>query len=65
MNGCYAHLFVWSVAAYMYDNVDEQRKERLSGKTLCLAGVHGNATQYRHYDVHSLYGYFQTKTSLR
>ena len=53
-----------TVAAYMYDNVDEQRLERLSGKTICLTGVHGASGQHRHYDVHSLYGYFQTKTSL-
>ncbi|XP_013421015.1 sucrase-isomaltase, intestinal [Lingula anatina] len=38
---------------------------RLSDKTLCMIGVQQSADrEYRHYDVHSLYGWSQTEPTL-
>ncbi|CAB3369876.1 Hypothetical predicted protein [Cloeon dipterum] len=34
--------------------------DRLSDKTICLANTQGENGTYRHYDVHSLYGYTET-----
>ena len=50
------------VAAYLYDN--ENEKKPLPDKTLCMNGVQGDQGQYRHYDVHSLYGWSQTPITL-
>jgi maltase-glucoamylase len=33
---------------------------RLSDKTICLSSAQGDGGIYRHYDVHSLYGYSET-----
>ncbi|KAK7100862.1 hypothetical protein V1264_023730 [Littorina saxatilis] len=50
------------LAAYMYDNADNPRT--LADKTVCMNGVQGDRGQYRHYDVHSLYGWSQTAPTL-
>ena len=50
------------MAAYAWDN--DQRRGRLSDKTLCMNAVHGNNNEYNHYDVHSLYGYSETPITL-
>ncbi|GBM96247.1 Maltase-glucoamylase, intestinal, partial [Araneus ventricosus] len=43
----------------------ESGSERLSKMTLCMESVHDNgAISYRHYDVHSLYGWSQTQPTL-
>ncbi|XP_064476914.1 maltase-glucoamylase-like isoform X2 [Ornithodoros turicata] len=34
-------------------------KNRLRDKTICMVGVQGDRNQYRHYDVHNLYGWSQ------
>ncbi|XP_071117585.1 maltase-glucoamylase-like isoform X2 [Haliotis cracherodii] len=49
-------------AAYGHDGTV---KARLSDKTICLSTVQGDADQFRHYDVHSLYGWSQTEPTLR
>ncbi|XP_050403277.1 maltase-glucoamylase [Patella vulgata] len=49
-------------AAYKHDNKD--RAERISSKTICLSTVQGENGEYRHYDVHSLYGWSQTLPTL-
>ncbi|XP_041359340.1 maltase-glucoamylase, intestinal-like [Gigantopelta aegis] len=49
-------------AAYNYDNSD--RKGRLSDKTLCMVSRQGQHDEYKHYDVHSLYGWSQTRPTL-
>lgn len=41
-----------AATAYGADN-------RLSDKTICMAGIQGDQKSYRHYDVHSLYGWSQ------
>lgn len=45
-------------AAYRYDAWD--KKARLSQKTLCLVGLQKDGA-YRHYDVHNLYGLYESK----
>ncbi|XP_046544792.1 LOW QUALITY PROTEIN: sucrase-isomaltase, intestinal-like [Haliotis rubra] len=50
-------------AAYGHDG--SGKKARLSDKTTCLSTVQGESDQYRHYDVHSLYGWSQTQPTLR
>ncbi|XP_040513111.1 maltase-glucoamylase, intestinal isoform X2 [Gallus gallus] len=42
------------------------REEGLAYKTLCMEGVHilADGTELRHYDVHNLYGWSQTKPTL-
>ncbi|GFO05071.1 lysosomal alpha-glucosidase protein [Plakobranchus ocellatus] len=45
-------------ACYRFDS--ESRKARLSDKTLCMGTIQGESNQYKHYDVHSLYGWSQT-----
>ncbi|PVD23121.1 hypothetical protein C0Q70_16384 [Pomacea canaliculata] len=52
-----------TAAAYSYDT--PIRSARLSDKTLCLTSVQGQQNQYRHYDVHNLYGWSQTPSTLR
>lgn len=51
-----------SMAAFQSD--DETTLHRLSDKTICMASVQGDRNQYRHYDVHSLYGLSQSKPTL-
>ncbi|XP_076462037.1 sucrase-isomaltase, intestinal-like [Babylonia areolata] len=50
-------------AAFGFDT--PSRRGRLSDKTLCLSAVQGQHHQYRHYDVHSLYGWSQTEPTLQ
>ena len=50
------------MAAYLYDT--ENVKKPLPDKTLCMNGVQGDQGQYRHYDVHSLYGWRQAPITL-
>ena len=49
-------------AAYVFDNKDT--KIRISDKTICMVATQGNNAEYRHYDVHSLYGWSQTQPTL-
>ncbi|KAK3872832.1 hypothetical protein Pcinc_022087 [Petrolisthes cinctipes] len=39
--------------------------KRLSDKTLCMVARQGEDRQYRHYDVHNLYGWSQTQPTLQ
>ncbi|XP_025110817.1 maltase-glucoamylase, intestinal-like [Pomacea canaliculata] len=50
------------LAAYAYDSKD--RRALLSDKTLCMNAVQGERGEFRHYDVHSLYGWSQTAPTL-
>lgn len=50
------------LAAYLYDS--ETQKTMISQKTLCMVGLQGDQGQYRHYDVHNLYGWSQTPSTL-
>lgn len=45
-------------AAYLHDSPG--KPARLSDKTICMSAVQGDSGQFRHYDVHSLYGYSET-----
>ncbi|CAL1275533.1 unnamed protein product [Larinioides sclopetarius] len=48
-----------------YNPLKESGSERLSKMTLCMESVHDSGTlSYRHYDVHSLYGWSQTQPTL-
>ncbi|CAG5120605.1 unnamed protein product [Candidula unifasciata] len=49
-------------AAYRFDS--SSRPARLSDKTICMSTVQGDQDQYRHYDVHSIYGWSQTDATL-
>lgn len=49
-----------TVAAYHWDN--DEKYARLSDKTLCMQGVHLDGQL--HYNVHNLYGHYQTIASL-
>lgn len=40
-------------AAYLYG-------KKLSDKTLCMAGLQGEKNEYSHFDVHNLYGYYES-----
>jgi alpha-glucosidase (family GH31 glycosyl hydrolase) len=52
-----------------YENVDikasfvhtskDKPINQLSDKTLCMSAVQGENDEYKHFDVHSLYGYMQ------
>ncbi|UJR12095.1 hypothetical protein I4U23_016273 [Adineta vaga] len=56
-------------AVFHYDE-SMNRTSRLSDRTLCMAAVQGeinsnvDKAMYRHYDVHSLYGWSETKPTL-
>ncbi|CAF1330225.1 unnamed protein product, partial [Rotaria sordida] len=56
-------------AAFRYDET-MNRTGRLSDRTLCMTALQGEIDpgtgipKYRHYDVHSLYGWSQTKPTL-
>ena len=51
-----------TVAAFVYDNAD--KKTMISEKTICMRAVQGDGDIYKHYDVHSLYGWSQTEPTL-
>lgn len=60
-----SNIFIKSLrtkAAYRYDQ--NGKPARLSQKTLCMVGVQKDGI-YRHYDVHNLYGYFESKHTLK
>lgn len=38
---------------------------RISDKTLCMIGVQGEKNEFKHYDVHNLYGWSQTEPTLK
>ena len=40
-------------------------RKRISDKTLCMVSLQGESDQYKHYDVHNLYGWSQTEPTLR
>lgn len=42
-------------ASYLYEN-----NKKLSQKTICMTGLHGENNEYKHFDVHNLYGYFES-----
>jgi alpha-glucosidase (family GH31 glycosyl hydrolase) len=42
----------------MYKN---NNNNKLSDKTLCMTGLHGDKNDLVHFDVHNLYGYMQSK----
>lgn len=50
------------MAAFAFDSTD--RRAKLSDKTLCMNGVQGETGQYRHYDVHNLYGWSEATATL-
>lgn len=52
-----------TMAAFVYDK--EDKKILISDKTICMVAKQGNNEEYNHYDVHSLYGWSQTETTLR
>lgn len=60
-------LFFFAVEenAFMFDDDNLiLKKARLSQKTICMISRHGEGeTSYYHYDVHSLYGYTQSKST--
>ena len=37
---------------------------RMSDKTICMINLQGEKDEYKHYDVHNLYGLTQSKTTL-
>ncbi len=37
---------------------------RLSDKTICMRTLQGENDEYKHYDVHNLYGWSQSKPTL-
>ena len=51
-----------TMAAFVYD--DKKRLAQISDKTVCMAGRQGENGKYKHYDVHSLYGWSQIKSTL-
>lgn len=51
-----------TMAAFVYDR--EDRKIRISDKTICMVAKQGNNGEYNHYDVHSLYGWSQSPSTL-
>ena len=56
---------LFSVAAYVHDNAQDGQT-RLSSKTICMVAVQGETdSEYRHYDVHNLYGWSQTPPTLQ
>ena len=37
-----------------------KKGNRLSDKTMCMSACHGENCEYKHYDVHNLYGLAET-----
>ncbi|CAL1275534.1 unnamed protein product [Larinioides sclopetarius] len=49
-----------------YNPLKDSGSDRISHMTLCMDSVHDDgSTSYRHYDVHSLYGWSQTQITLQ
>jgi hypothetical protein len=40
-------------------------KERISDKTLCMRGLQGESDEFIHYNVHNLYGWSQSRPTLK
>lgn len=38
--------------------------EQIGVKTICMSAIQGEHGEFRHYDVHSLYGWSETKPTL-
>ena len=49
-----------SIIAQPFGNV-----KRMSDKTLCMIARQGENDEYKHYDVHNLFGWSQTEPTLR
>ncbi|XP_067946524.1 sucrase-isomaltase, intestinal-like [Watersipora subatra] len=66
----------WNLKCDMYNNWENPpyktkachiypgELRNLSDKTICMAGLQGENNEYRHYDVHNLYGWSQTEPTL-
>ncbi|KAK3096704.1 hypothetical protein FSP39_002561 [Pinctada imbricata] len=52
-----------TMAAYGHDNKADGMT-RLSSKTICMVATQGNENEFKHYDVHSLYGWSQSGPTL-
>ena len=39
--------------------------KRISDKTMCMIGLQGENDEFKHYDVHNLYGWSQTEPTLQ
>ena len=49
-----------------FDSLDQQGfNEPLTAKTICMDAVQGEKHEYRHYDVHSLYGWSESVATQR
>ncbi|KAL3869416.1 hypothetical protein ACJMK2_042100, partial [Sinanodonta woodiana] len=53
-----------TMASFAYDDQAKNRTAMLSDKTICMAARQGHNNEYMHYDVHSLYGWSQTLSTL-
>lgn len=61
-------MLLLTVAAYVYDSEAKAANRsgaRLSDKTICMISVQGESAEYKHYDVHNLYGASQTLPTLK
>ncbi|XP_053395701.1 maltase-glucoamylase-like [Mercenaria mercenaria] len=52
-------------AGYGFDDEGKGFEGRLSDKTICMVSRQGNNGEYRHYDVHSLYGWSEAPSTLK
>lgn len=52
-------------AAYGFDDKTKSFEGRLSDKSICMISRQGKDGEYRHYDVHSLYGWSEAPPTLR
>lgn len=50
---------VMTKSRYLYEKKPGE-KVKLSQKTLCMTGLQGENNEYKHYDVHNLYGYYES-----
>ncbi|XP_060598146.1 sucrase-isomaltase, intestinal-like [Ruditapes philippinarum] len=58
----YEHPPYRTMAAFAYDH--EGKETMISDKTVCMRALQGDGGKYKHYDVHSLYGWSQTEPTL-
>lgn len=56
------HWCLYSSAEACHINMGELRN--ISDKTACMVGLQGENNEYKHYDVHNLYGWSQTEPTL-
>lgn len=45
-------------AAYLYDT--NEKKTKLSDKSICMIGRQGENDEFKHFDVHNMYGYTES-----